>query len=134
MRAPLLEAGLSKEDIRRLSHQRGLPTWDKPAAACLASRVAYGVEVTPERLARIAAAEDLVRAFGVRELRVRDHGDLARIEVPADAVARLADPDVRASILDAFKELGFAYVTLDLEGFRSGSMNAGLLRIERRRT
>ena len=134
VRAPLLEAGLSKEDIRRLSHQRGLPTWDKPAAACLASRVAYGVEVTPERLARIAAAEDLVRAFGVRELRVRDHGDLARIEVPADAVARLADPDVRASILDAFKELGFAYVTLDLEGFRSGSMNAGLLRIERRRT
>jgi len=124
VRAPLLEAGLTKQEIRTLSRERGLSTWDKPASACLASRVAYGVEVTPERLDRIARAEAFVRALGVRELRVRDHGDLARIEVPPEELARLASPDVRARLAANLRELGFVYVTLDLEGFRSGSMNA----------
>ena len=133
VRAPLVEAGLRKEEIRELSRARGLPTWDKPASACLASRIAYGIEVTPERLERIARAEAFLRTLGLRQLRVRDHGDLARIEVPLDDVEQLAEPAVRASIVDALKQLGFVHVTLDLEGFRSGSMNAALLSIGRAR-
>ncbi|HJT37525.1 MAG TPA: ATP-dependent sacrificial sulfur transferase LarE [Actinomycetota bacterium] len=133
VRAPLVEAGLRKEEIRELSRARGLPTWDKPASACLASRIAYGIEVTPERLERIARAETFLRSLGLRQLRVRDHGDLARIEVPLDDVEQLAEPAVRTSIVDALKELGFVHVTLDLEGFRSGSMNAALLSIGRAR-
>jgi uncharacterized protein len=133
VRAPLLEAALTKDEIRALSRARGLPTWEKPASACLASRIAYGVEVTPERLDRVARAESYVRSLGMRELRVRDHGDLARIEVPATEVARLADPAVRAGLVEEMKALGFHHVTLDLEGFRSGSMNAAILNISRRR-
>lgn len=128
--APLLDAGLTKAEIRSLSRERGLRTWDKPAAACLSSRIAYGVEVTPERLDRIARAEELVRSFGVRECRVRDHGDLARIEVPVDDVARLAAS--HGQLAEGLKELGFLYVTLDLNGFHSGSMNLPLLSIGRR--
>lgn len=131
VRAPLLEAGLGKDEIRALSRARGLPTWDKPASACLSSRIAYGVEVTPERLDRVARAEALLRARGLRELRVRDHGDLARIEVPARDVEALAE--VHDEVARELKELGFVYVTLDLEGFRSGSMNDVLLSISRRR-
>src|SRR5207237_10587321 len=131
VRAPLLETGLHKEEIRELSRARGLPTWDKPASACLASRIAYGIEVTPERLDRVARAEAFVRALGLRQLRVRDHGDLARIEVPLESIEQLAAPTVRAQIVDHLKGLGFAHVTLDLEGFRSGSMNASLLSIGR---
>lgn len=134
VRAPLLEAGLGKEAIRELSRARGLPTWDKPASACLASRIAYGIEVTPERLDRVGKAEAFLRALDLRELRVRDHGDLARVEVPGEAIARLAAPETRARVVGYLKELGFQYVTLDLEGFRSGSMNAPLLGIGRRRT
>jgi len=131
VRAPLLEAGLHKTEIRELSRARGLSTWDKPASACLSSRIAYGVEVTPERLDRIARAETLLRELGFRELRVRDHGDLARIEVPLRDVAALADPTTRDRVADGLRALGFTYVTLDLEGFRSGSMNA-LLSIGRK--
>ncbi len=131
VRAPLLEAGLTKEEIRALSRARGLRSWDKPASACLASRIAYGVEVTAERLDRVARAEAFLRSLGLPQLRVRDHGELARIEVPADEVARLASAPVRDQVAAFLRGLGFAFVTLDLEGFRSGSMNA-LLRIGRR--
>ncbi|MFN2614166.1 MAG: ATP-dependent sacrificial sulfur transferase LarE [Actinomycetota bacterium] len=130
VRAPLLEAGLTKEEIRSLSRARGLPTWEKPASACLSSRIAYGVEVTPERLDRVARAEAFMRSLGLRELRVRDHGDLARIEVPGERLVDVAG--VHEQITAELKALGFTYVTLDLEGFRSGSMNDVLLSIQRR--
>ncbi|HEV2685966.1 MAG TPA: ATP-dependent sacrificial sulfur transferase LarE, partial [Actinomycetota bacterium] len=126
VRAPMVEAGLHKQEIRELSRARGLPTWDKPASACLASRIAYGIEVTPERLDRVARAEAFLRKLGLLQLRVRDHGDLARIEVPLGNVEQLAEPMVRAQIVEHLKGLGFVHVTLDLEGFRSGSMNASL--------
>jgi pyridinium-3,5-biscarboxylic acid mononucleotide sulfurtransferase len=130
VRTPLLDAGLRKEEIRALSRERGLATWDKPASACLASRIAYGVAVTPERLDRVGRAEAFLRSIGLREVRVRDHGELARIEVPLADVERLAgDPD-RERVAAFLRELGFSFVTLDLEGFRSGSMNA-LLQIRR---
>ena len=132
VRAPLLEAGLAKEEIRGLSRERGLSTWNKPASACLASRIAYGVEVTPERLDRVARAESFLRTLGLTQLRVRDHGDLARLEVPVEDVARLASDELRGRVASFMRELGFSYVTLDLEGFRSGSMNAVLLEIGRR--
>lgn len=122
--APLVEAGLSKADVRALSRERGLPTWDKPAAACLASRVAYGLEVTAERLQRIEEAEAWLRARlgdGV-DLRVRDHGDIARIEVPADRVAEVVA--LGGEVDAVLRGLGWSYVTVDLGGFRSGSMNA----------
>jgi pyridinium-3,5-biscarboxylic acid mononucleotide sulfurtransferase len=132
VRAPLLEAGLTKDEIRALSRERGLPTWNKPASACLSSRIAYGVEVTPERLDRVAKAESFLRSLGIQELRVRDHGDLARIEVPEREIARLASEPVRGEIVERLRELGFVYVTLDMQGFRSGSMNQVLLSIGRR--
>jgi uncharacterized protein len=128
----LLEAGLTKDDIRSLSRERGLATWDKPASACLASPIAYGIEVTSERLDRVARAEAFLRDLGVRELRVRDHGDLARIEVPVGEIPRLVGEGARERVAAFMRDLGFAYVTLDLEGFRSGSMNSVLLSIGRR--
>jgi uncharacterized protein len=134
VRAPLVEAGLRKDEIRELSRARGLETWDKPASACLASRIAYGIEVTPERLDRVARAESFLRGLGLRQLRVRDHGELARIEVPVEEVERLAEPVTRAHVVEHLKVLGFHHVTLDLEGFRSGSMNASLLTIGRTNT
>lgn len=130
-RSPLVEAGLTKAEIRELSRARGLRTWDKPASACLASRVAYGVQVTPQRLERVARAESFLRSLGLRQLRVRDHGDLARIEVEPEEVARLSEPGTRSRVTAFLRDLGFAYVTLDLEGFRTGSMNTGLLAIGR---
>ena len=132
VRAPLLEAGLTKEEIRGLSRERGLSTWNKPASACLASRIAYGVEVTPERLDRVARAESFLRTLGLTQLRVRDHGELARLEVPVEDVPRLASDELRGMVASFMRELGFSYVTLDLEGFRSGSMNAVQLEIGRR--
>jgi len=134
VRAPLVEAGLRKDEIRELSRARGLETWDKPASACLASRIAYGIEVTPERLDRVARAESFLRTLGFRQLRVRDHGELARIEVPLEEVERLTEPVTRAHVVEHLKALGFHHVTLDLEGFRSGSMNASLLKIGRTKT
>jgi uncharacterized protein len=132
VRAPLKEAGLTKDAVRALSRARGLPTWNKPASACLASRIAYGVEVTPTRLDRVGRAEAHLRSLGFTQMRVRDHGDLARIEVPAAEVERLASDPLRSEVAAFLRELGFTYVTADLEGFRSGSMNAVLLEIGRR--
>lgn len=124
VRHPLQEAGFTKADVRALALAWDLPTWDKPASPCLSSRIAPGVEATPERTARIEAAEAYLRTLGYREFRVRLHeGELARVEVPPDDLARLTDPRVLADLVRYLKGLGFRYVTLDLEGFRSGSLN-----------
>ena len=121
---PLLDCGLAKEDVRNLARAWGLPTWDKPATPCLSSRIAYGEEVTPERTRMIDRAEQWLRARGMRVVRVRYHkGDLARVEVPLDELPTIATAEVRDGIVAAFRDLGFRYVTLDLEGFRSGSNN-----------
>jgi pyridinium-3,5-biscarboxylic acid mononucleotide sulfurtransferase len=133
VRHPLQEAGFTKADVRAVARHWSLPTWDKPASPCLSSRLAPGVTVTPERTARIEAAETYLRQLGLRELRVRLHeGELARIEVPLAALPVLAEPAVRESLLAHLKGLGFRYVTLDLEGFRSGSLNA-LVSLENQR-
>jgi uncharacterized protein len=125
VRHPLQEAGFTKADVRALAQAWGLPTWDKPASPCLSSRLAPGVQVTPERTARVEAAEEHLHALGYRECRVRLHeGELARIEVPAGELHRLLEPEVRAGLVGRLKEIGFRYVTLDLEGFRSGSLNS----------
>ena len=123
VRSPLVEAELTKAEIRSLSKDMDLPTWDKPAQACLSSRIPYGTPVSVEALTRIAKAEEFLRDLGIGQLRVRHHGSVARIEVtPADFPA-LLDESVRKSIGQHFRSIGYAYVTLDLEGFRSGSMN-----------
>jgi uncharacterized protein len=125
VRHPLQEAGFTKTDVRTLARAWGLPDWDKPASPCLSSRLAPGVEVTRERTARVESAEEYLHGLGYRECRVRLHeGELARVEVPAEGLAALADPEARAALVGYFKGLGFKYVTLDLEGFRSGSLNA----------
>jgi len=121
--SPLAAAGLTKDDIRALSRELGLPTWNKPAMACLSSRFPYGTEITTGLLERVAKAEELLRNLGFTQFRVRHHGDIARIEVPRDSLARFLDEEVSRSITRSLKELGYVYVTLDLEGFRSGSMN-----------
>ena len=118
---PLADSGLTKADVRLLSSGLGLPTADKPASPCLASRFAYGVRVTEEGLRRIDAAEEVIRALGFTVFRVRDHGDLARVEVPSEAIGRAAE--LRSTISEKLRQLGFKYVTLDLTGFRSGSLN-----------
>lgn len=123
VRSPLMEAGLTKADVRELARLLDLPNWDKPAMACLASRVPYGTSVTVDRLRQVATAEAAVRALGFPELRVRHHGDVARIEVPVAAFERLLDPSTREAVLAAVSEAGFTYVALDLAGLRSGSMN-----------
>jgi uncharacterized protein len=133
VRHPLQEAGFTKADVRALARAWGLPTWDKPASPCLSSRLAPGVEVSRERTARVEAAEEYLHALGYRECRVRLHeGELARIEVPAEGLARRADPAVREGLARRFQGLGFRFVTLDLEGFRSGSLNA-LVSLEHKR-
>jgi uncharacterized protein len=124
VRSPLAECGITKQEVRDLAATWGLPVAEKPATPCLSSRVAYGQEVTPERLVMIDRAEQFLRALGFRELRVRYHGgDIARIEVPVDEVFRLTDDEVRAAVVRRFGELGFKFVTLDLGGFRSGNLN-----------
>jgi uncharacterized protein len=134
VRHPLQEAGFTKADVRDLARAWGLPTWDKPASPCLSSRLAPGVEATPERTARVEAAEEYLHALGLRECRVRLHeGELARVEIPASELVRFAAPEVRDGLVRRLKELGFRYVTLDLEGFRSGSLNA-LVDLEIKRT
>jgi uncharacterized protein len=133
VRHPLQEAGFTKADVRALALAWGLPTWDKPASPCLSSRLAPGVEVSRERTARVEAAEEYLHALGYRECRVRLHeGELARVEVPAAGLARLLDPAVREGLVQRLKELGFRFVTLDLEGFRSGSLNT-LVSLEHKR-
>ncbi len=123
VRAPCAEAGMTKQDIRILSNRLGLPTFDKPAMPCLASRVQYGEEITPEKLRQIERSEAFLRSLDFRECRVRHHGNLARVELPAADLDRALSPETRASIDAALREFGYTYVTIDLRGFRSGSMN-----------
>jgi uncharacterized protein len=124
--APLMEAKLTKHDIRLLSRQLGLPTADVPASPCLASRVAYGEPITEDKLKQVEQAEDFLRELGFVEFRVRHHGVLARIEVPAAQILPIAEPALRDKIVTRFKEIGFRYVSVDLQGFRSGSLNESL--------
>lgn len=122
--SPLAECGLTKAEVRELARAWELPVWDKPATPCLSSRVAYGEEVSPERLAMIDQAEQFLRTHGLRTVRVRYHkGDLARLEVPLDALPRLLEEPLRRELVAKLRELGFRFITLDLEGFRSGSLN-----------
>jgi uncharacterized protein len=123
VRHPLVEAALTKADIRAASRALGLAAWDRPASPCLSSRFPYGTRITAERLTRVAAAEAFLRAHGFQQLRVRFHDTVARIEVDADAMTRLLDVGLRNAVVAEFRRLGFGYVTLDLQGFRSGSLN-----------
>ncbi len=126
VRSPLMEAGLTKADVRAIARDMGLAIWDKPAQACLSSRIPYGTPVTEEALGRIGAAESALRALGLDQLRVRHHGAVARIEVPAARIEELAAPGTRERVCAAVRAAGYAYVALDLDGFRSGSMNEAL--------
>jgi len=130
--APLLEAGLTKQEIRELARNAGLRIWDKPASACLSSRIEYGRPVTREALSVVEEGEDALRALGFRQLRVRHHGEIVRIEIAQNELARALNPEMAAEFTRIFKGLGFKFVTLDLEGFRSGSMNS-LLPLEQLR-
>ncbi len=123
VRAPLIEAEVWKEEIRALSRELGLPTWDKPSFACLSSRFQYGEAITPEKLRRIDAAEAFVRSLGFRQFRVRHHDRLARLELPPEEMGRLFEDGRHEAVVKRFRELGYLYVTLDLQGFRSGSAN-----------
>jgi pyridinium-3,5-biscarboxylic acid mononucleotide sulfurtransferase len=123
VRAPLIEAGMWKEEIRTVSRALGLPTWDKPSFACLSSRFQYGEAITPEKLRRIDAAEAFIRSLGFRQFRVRHHDRLARLELPPEEMRRLFDDGRHEAVVKRFRELGYLYVTLDLQGFRSGSAN-----------
>src|SRR5499426_2333635 len=132
VRAPMIEAELWKEEIRTLSRELGLPTWDKPSFACLSSRFQYGETITPEKLRLIDAAEAFMKSLGFRQFRVRHHDRLARIELPPDEMPRLWADGRHEAIVGRFKELGYLYVTLDLQGFRSGSANEALKWIGKR--
>ncbi|MBI3648062.1 MAG: ATP-dependent sacrificial sulfur transferase LarE [Actinobacteria bacterium] len=123
VRHPLVEVGMTKAEVREAAHELGVPTWDKPASACLSSRVAFGVTISVEMLTKVGRAERVLREMGFRQCRVRVHGDLARIEVEPAELPRLAEPSVRDRVARDLKALGYRFVTLDLEGFRSGSMN-----------
>lgn len=123
VRSPLAEAGLTKQDIRELSKQLGLSTWDKPSMACLASRFPYNTPITPEALNQVEEAEEFLRSLGFSQLRVRHHGDMARIELEPESLSRLADDGIRERIVEKFKSIGYHYVTVDLQGYRTGSMN-----------
>ena len=125
--SPLDDAGLTKTDIRRLSHEANLPTWDEPASACLSSRIPYFHEVTGEKLRTIEAAENALRTLGFRVCRVRHHDELARIELGRDEMPRALEPEMAAAIVEAVKAAGYRYVTIDLQGYRTGSLNEGLL-------
>jgi uncharacterized protein len=124
VRSPMVECGITKDQVRGLAAMWGLPIWDKPAMPCLSSRIAYGEDVTPERLAMVDSAERFLRQHGFRLVRVRYHqGDMARLEVPSEEISQLSQDPFRSALLGHLKELGFRFVTLDLEGFRSGSLN-----------
>ena len=131
IKSPLRAAELTKQDIRDLSEALGLPTWDKPSFACLASRFVYGEPIDEEKLGMVDKAEQRLLDLGFRQVRVRIHGRIARIEVEADELPRIVEPEIRDSIVPYFKELGFSYVTLDLAGYRTGSMNEVLSQEER---
>jgi pyridinium-3,5-biscarboxylic acid mononucleotide sulfurtransferase len=126
VRAPLQEAELTKAEIREAARRLGVPNWDKPAMACLSSRVAYGTAIDADVLRQVWQGERFLRQLGLKQLRVRHHGAIARIEVPLDSLPRLVEPATREAIAKHFKTIGYTYITLDLEGFRSGSMNANL--------
>lgn len=121
--SPALQAGMTKQDIRTACAAWKLPVWDKPASPCLASRMAYHTLITPARLTRVEQAEEFIKSLGVKQLRVRDHEQLARIELPADQIERFAAEPLRTRVADHLKQLGYTFVTIDLGGFRSGSMN-----------
>ena len=123
VRSPLTEAGLSKNEIRELSRTMGLPTWSKPSSPCLSSRFPYGDEITPDGLKRVELAEEFLKGLGFGELRVRSHADTARIELCNDDIDKFSDHDMRRLVSTRLKELGFKYICLDLEGFRSGNLN-----------
>jgi len=123
VRSPLLEAGLTKAEIRELAHEAGLPVWDRPASACLSSRIPYGTPVTIQNLKQVEDGEDAIRKLGFRQFRVRHHGDLVRIEIAPDELSKALDPQMTQMFTDIFKKLGYKYVTLDLEGYRTGSLN-----------
>lgn len=122
-RAPLLEAGLSKQDVREISRSLGLPNWDRPASACLSSRIPHGTPIDPAELKQVEMAEDYLIAHGFRLVRVRAHGEIARIECAPEDLARLVEPGFRGLLAEKLREIGFRYVTLDLEGYRAGSLN-----------
>ena len=126
VRSPLREAGFTKNDIREISHRMGLPTWNKPSFACLSSRIPYGTRIEPDILRRLDKAERFIKELGFRQVRVRHHGEIARIEVEPEEITRLASPEIRRQVTEKFKELGYLYTTLDLGGYRMGSMNAVL--------
>jgi len=127
---PLLDAGLTKADIRELARRAELPVWDRPASACLSSRIAYGIEVTPERLAVVEKGEEAVRALGFRQFRVRYHEELVRLEIAPEELPRALAPEMARKFVEIFKPLGFKFVTLDLEGYRTGSLNTHLVKIQ----
>lgn len=124
--SPLREAGLKKKEIRILSMERGYPNWNKPAAACCASRIPYNEEITVEKLVRVQKAESFMAGMGFKACRVRSHGDVARIEVPSDRIGLLVEPGLRGKIVDRLKLFGFRYITIDIEGYRMGSLNESL--------
>ena len=126
VRAPLMEAGMTKADIRELSRQAGLPTWDRPAAACLSSRIPYGTPVTIQTVKTVEKGEEAIKALGFRQFRVRYHGDLVRIEIAPDELSKALTAEMAQAFTAIFKPLGFLYVTLDLEGYRMGSFNERL--------
>ncbi|MBI5587412.1 MAG: ATP-dependent sacrificial sulfur transferase LarE [Deltaproteobacteria bacterium] len=126
IRSPLQEAALTKQEIRVLSKEMGLTTWNKPSFACLSSRFPYGTRITGERLDKVNRGEDLMRDLGFNQFRVRYHGDTVRLEVEPGAIGRLVDEGIRGKVVRGFKEIGFTYVTIDLEGYRTGSMNEPL--------
>jgi pyridinium-3,5-biscarboxylic acid mononucleotide sulfurtransferase len=126
IKSPLLEARLTKKEIRLISCRVGLPTWDKPAAACLASRIPYGIHITEPLLMRIEKAEMLLHKAGFAHVRVRHHGDIARIEAPASEIKRLFDPALSITLSKAFRRLGWQYITVDLEGYATGSLNRSI--------
>jgi pyridinium-3,5-biscarboxylic acid mononucleotide sulfurtransferase len=126
VKAPLVDAGLSKSEIRELSKRAGLSTWNRPAAACLSSRVPYGTPVTPETIKTIEEGEEAIRALGFRQFRVRFHGELVRLEIAKDEMPKAMTAENASAFSAIFKQLGFLYVTLDLEGYRQGSLNAAL--------
>ena len=131
VRSPLIEVGMTKADIRELSRVYGLPTWNKPASACLASRIPYGTRITPETLQTVEQAENALRDLGFAQVRVRHHDTVARIEVAPDEIARLIDPQLRETVVQQLRALGYQFITLDLQGYRMGSFNEALSSKER---
>jgi pyridinium-3,5-biscarboxylic acid mononucleotide sulfurtransferase len=127
VRHPLVEAELSKAEIRELSREMGLPTWDRPASPCLSSRFPYGTTITPEGLAKVAAGERLLHSMGFKVARVRFHGEVARLELEQSEIARIFETQTRETVDREFKKIGFRFVAIDLKGFRSGSLNEGVI-------